>query len=233
VKQNKSTSSAVAATAPTVQVRISPPNFQMAEFPIAGDILVIHRFSEKARKELAAKQLGLKLAGSGKVRTVQVAEDVCNAARYISPEGWDGFPASAIRKAMIRACSLVDVKMTLARMSIFTIQDGWDAAEPQIPLVRIIGKHTLQEDLGRVANGNPYVIWRPAYHNWKARVRIRWDAKQFTLTDVTNLMSIVGQQVGLCEGRPSSESGGMGWGLFEIDHSAASNGEVRKVKVAA
>ena len=46
---------------------------------------------------------------------------------------------------------------------------------------------------------------------------IRWDADQFTLDDVTNLLSRVGLQVGIGEGRPDSKnSAGMGWGLFEI-----------------
>jgi hypothetical protein len=118
---------------------------------------------------------------------------------------------------MISACRLVGFKMTLAKMSIFVESDGRDNEEPQIPLVRIYGKAVKQEDMARVETGQPYVTVRAAYHDWSAKVKIRWDADQFTLGDVTNLLSRVGVQVGLCEGRPDSKNScGMGWGTFEI-----------------
>jgi len=214
-----------------VQVSIPAPEFEIMEFPIHGDILVAHRFSQKAKNELAQKQAGLSPKGSRKVRVAQSPEDVYNAARYIHKEGWDGCPASAIRKAMVRACSLVGFQMTLARMSIFVIQDGWDKVEPQTPLVRIYGEPVLQSDMARVSGGAPYITYRPAYHDWKMRPRLRWDRKQFSVSDVSNLLRIAGEQVGLLEGRPSSPSGGMGWGLFELDgvSSSASNGKRKRI----
>ena len=43
------------------------------------------------------------------------------------------------------------------------------------------------------------------------------DADQFSLTDITNLLSRVGAQVGIGEGRPDSKSSaGMGWGMFRL-----------------
>lgn len=148
-------------------------------------------------------------------------EQAFEQAKYVSKDGWEGFNASGIRKAMISACRLVDFKMTLAKLSIFVEQDGWDAKEPQIPLVRIYGDSVQQEDIGRVANGNAYIICRPAYYQWHAFVRIRWDKDQFTLQDVGNLLTRVGQQVGICEGRPDSkDSAGVGWGLFSVETEA-------------
>ena len=105
--------------------------------------------------------------------------------------------------------------------------DGVDAQEPQIPLVRIYGKSVKQEDMARVETGQPYVTVRAAYHTWSAKIRIRFDADQFQLEDVTNLLMRVGSQVGLCEGRPDSpNSCGMGWGLFDV-------AETKKGSVAA
>ena len=107
--------------------------------------------------------------------------------------------------------------MTLAKLSIFVEADGHDKEEPQIPLIRIIGKPIMQKDMARVENGNPYVTIRAAYHNWRAKVSIRWDADQFTISDVTNLLMRVGCQNGIGEGRPDSKnSAGMGWGLFRV-----------------
>ncbi len=200
-------------------VTIKPPNFQTAIFELAAmdTPLVIHRFSAKTKAELGQKRETGKAAGSRKNRAPRLADDLYNEARYVSAEGWDGFPASSIRCAMISACRLVGFKMTLAKLSLFVVADGVDKAEPQIPLIRIYGKPTKQEDMARVETGQPYVTVRPAYHKWRAKVKIRWDADQFTLEDVSNLLSRVGQQVGIGEGRPDSKnSAGMGWGLFSL-----------------
>ncbi len=199
-------------------VSISAPKFQTAVFEITGVApLVIHRFSAKTKNEMRLKAETGKAASSKKNREAKDSEDTYNAARYISADGWDGFNATAIRNAMISACRLVGFKMTLAKLSIFVIQDGWDKLEPQIPLIRIYGKPQRQDDMARVETGQPYVTIRAAYHKWSAKVKIRWDADQFTSDDVYNLLYRVGMQVGICEGRPDSKkSAGMGWGLFEV-----------------
>lgn len=200
-------------------VRIKPPNFQFAVFSIKGTApLVIHRFSSKTKEEMKLKMEAGDKKGAKKVRIARSTDDLYNEARYISKEGWDGFHAGAIRNAMISACRLVDFKMTIAKLTIFVEPDGWDAKERQIPLIRIIGKPVKQEDMARVETGQPYVTVRAAYHDWGAKIKIRWDADQFSLNDVSHLLLRVGQQVGLCEGRPDSKkSAGMGWGLFKLE----------------
>lgn len=202
-------------------VSIKPPNFGIATFQITGVApLVIHRFSAKTKQQMKDKMETGKAAGNKKNREAKATDDLFQEARYRSAEGWDGFNASSIRAAMISACRLVGFKMTLAKLSVFVVADGVDATEPQIPLIRIIGEAMKQEDMARVETGQPYVTVRAAYHNWKAKVRIRYDADQFTLQDVTNLVSRVGLQVGIGEGRPDSKnSAGMGWGLFEVEQA--------------
>ena len=200
------------------EVTIKAPAFQTAVFKLTGTApLVIHRFSAKTKAQMLAKMEAGKSASSKKNRDPKDIEATYNEARYISKEGWDGFNASAIRCACIDVCRLVNFKMTLAKMSIFCIADGWDATEPQIPLVKIIGKPVMQEDMARVETGQPYVTIRAAYHDWKANVKIRWDSDQFALADVTNLIMRVGVQCGIGEGRPfSKNSAGMGWGTFDV-----------------
>lgn len=200
-------------------VVIKAPNFQRAEFRIKGIApLVIHRFSAKTKNEMKLKMEAGKVAGSKKNREPKNSDDSYNESRYIAKEGWDGFHAGAVRAAMISACRLVNFKMTLAKLSIFVEADGWDKTEPQIPLIRIEGKPVKQEDMARVETGQPYVTIRAAYHGWKAKIKIRWDADQFSIKDISNLLSRVGLQVGIGEGRPDSKnSAGMGWGLFELE----------------
>jgi hypothetical protein len=216
--QTKEVAMSTKATTETKSVAIPAPKFGRAEFLIEGTApLVIHRFSAKTKEQMKTKMETGKAAGSKKNREAKATDDLYEESRYVAAAGWDGFHAAAIRNALISACRLVGFKMTLAKMSIFVEADGWDKAEPQIPLVRIIGDPSKQEDMARVQTGQPYVTVRAAYHGWKAKVRLRWDEDQFTLADITNLLSRVGLQVGIGEGRPDSKnSAGMGWGLFEI-----------------
>lgn len=217
---SKSTAQTTTTSAGTV-VTIKPPNFDVATFRVTGIApLVIHRFSAKTKAQMKQKMETGKAASNKKNREAKATDDLYQEARYISDEGWDGFNASSIRAAMISACRLVGFKMTLAKLSVFVLADGTDALEPQIPLIRILGTPTKQEDMARVETGQPYVTVRAAYHDWKAVIRIRYDADQFTLQDVSNLMARVGLQVGIGEGRPDSKnSAGMGWGMFTLEEA--------------
>ena len=210
---------------PSRSVTIKPPNFGRAVFEIRGTApLVIHRFSHKLKEQMRLKMEIGKAASSKTDRPAKNSDDTFNQARYISKAGWDGFHAATIRNAMISACRLVNFKMTLAKLSVFVEADGWDKAEPQIPLIRIYGDPVRQDDMARVETGSPYVTIRAAYHDWTAKITIRWDADQFTLEDISSLLSRVGLQVGIGEGRPDSKnSAGMGWGLFEIVGSKATD----------
>lgn len=206
-------------------ITIKPTNFQEASFKLIGwpDVpLVIHRFSAKTKLEMKNKMETGKAASSKKDRPAKSVQKSFEEARYRDRDGHDGFHAGSLRNAAISACRLVGFKMVLAKLSIFVVKDGVDVQEPQIPLIRIHGEPTLQEDMARVETGQPYVTVRPAFWDWWAVARMRWDADQFTLEDVTNLLVRVGAQVGIGEGRPDSpNSAGMCWGLFSVE---AANG---------
>jgi len=212
------TTNTITTSESKTRVTIPAPKFQNGMFEVKGIApLVIHRMSQKLKEQFKQKMETGKAAGSKKNREAKDTNEIYNEARYISEEGWDGFHAASVRNAMISACRLVNFKMTLAKLSIFVLADGRDAKEPQIPLIRIYGKPTKQEDVARVETGQPYLCVRPAYYDWSAKIKIRWDGDQFTAADISNLLMRVGQQVGIGEGRPDSKnSAGMGWGLFEL-----------------
>jgi len=214
----------------TQTVIIRHLNFGIAEFLVRGERdtpIVVHRFSKKIADQISQKMQTGKPSSSKKNREAKNFHDTFNEARYRSPEGWDGFKATAVRNSLISACRLVNFKMTLAKLSLFALEDGRDALEPQVPLIRLYGESpdepcdpVEQHDFARVETGQPYITVRAAYFNWSAKVRIRFDADQFTLQDVTNLMMRVGMQVGWGEGRPDSKnSPGLGWGLFSIEEA--------------
>ena len=202
-------------------VQIKAPNLQTAVFEVVGDApLVVHRFSRKVQAGLLKTMAEGSTAKKGKTREPIDTDDLYNDARYYSSDGWDGFNASAVRNSLISACRLCGFKMTLAKLSVFVKPDGWDKLEPHISLIRIYGAPRKLAIRSRVETGQAYMTVRPCYDDWSAKITIQFDADQFTLTDVTNLLARVGAQVGWCEGRPDSKnSAGMGWGTFYIKNT--------------
>lgn len=205
------------------KVSITPPNIQTARFRIIGTApLVQNKFSQRALESMAADQAsGMKKKGKREAKDF----DACvREATHISEDGWCGIPASAFRAGLISTCRLVDFKMTLAKLSVFVVADGYERDRFGVqPLVKITkGKPERTDFAVRNATGvadiRPRPMWR---EGWEAVVTIRFDADQFTLDDVTNLLARMGEQVGIGAGRPDSkDSAGMGWGTFRIGKAA-------------
>lgn len=214
-------------TSNSAVVTIAPPNFETAEFRIIGDVpLVIQAFSRRKRDLMHSTQEAGSTARGKKKRTAKDFRADFEDAKHKSAAGWEGIAASAFRCACISACRLVGFKMTLAKLSVFIVADGYDELD-NTPLVKIRkGKAEYAEHVVRNATGVADLRARPMYMpGWEATLRTRWDADQFTLQDVTNLLHRVGAQVGIGEGRPDSKnSAGMGWGLFHV----ATEKEARK-----
>lgn len=216
-KGNNGTKS-VAQAEPKREVAIKPPNMQTVCMKINGVAPYVQaRFSAKAIQTMVDKhKAGSLQAGKKTAKPPRDFNADYENAKHTSIEGWVGIPAPAFRNAMISACRLCGFKMTIGKMSVFVEADGFDAVDG-IPLVKIIGKPEPFQMYTRNATGVCDIRVRPKWNKWSADVRIRFDADQFTVEDVTNLMMRAGAQVGVGEGRPDSrESNGLGWGLFEI-----------------
>jgi hypothetical protein len=208
------------------QVVITAPDFGVLEVIIRGTApLVVERFSKKG--ELMAKMAEGGGAKNKKQRAARDYERDAEEARYRSPDGWEGFNASAIRAGMISACRLVGFKMTLAKLSTFVEADAFDVSDG-LPIIRIYGKSQTFTAHTRNATGVVDVRARPQYRDWAAKLRIKFDRSQFKVGDMINLIARVGGQVGIGAGRPDSKSSaGCGWGTFEIVPSGE-EGALRK-----
>lgn len=203
---------------PTESLTINPPNFRTVTFTIVGTAPYVQQaFSEKARNEIKAKQEKGSTANKGKTKEAKDFMQCYRNSMHISKEGWCGIPAGAFRAAMISACRTVGFKMTLAKLSVFVEADGFDKSDGT-PLIRITkGEPRYCEHMVRIqqtVDVRARAMWD---EGWEANLRISFDADQFTLSDLSNLLMRVGIQVGVGEGRPDSKSSaGMGWGTFMI-----------------
>lgn len=199
------------------RVTITAPKIVTAQFNIAGTApLVQARFSAKAKQMLMSKMSDPTSAKGKKVRDARDFDRDCRDAMHITTEGRQGIPAAAFRNAMISACRLIGFKMTLAKLSVFIEADGFDAVDG-IPLVHFDGSWERLDMHTRNATGVVDVRVRPMWRSWNATVRVKFDADQFNLSDVSNLLLRAGTQVGIGEGRPDSKSSaGLGYGTFRI-----------------
>ena len=204
----------------TVQtaVQIKPANIQQAVFKIKGTAPYVQaRFSAKAMQAMKEKMLAGSTAKGKKVREARNFDDDFEQAKHVSEQGWVGIPASSFRQAIISACRLVGFRMTLAKLSVFVAADGFDRVDG-IPLIKLQAPEPERTEMAvRNATGVADIRVRPMWREWAADVTVSYDADQFTLQDVTNLMQRVGMQVGIGEGRPDSrDSAGLGWGTFTL-----------------
>ena len=200
-------------------IAITPPDFRHISIRLKGTSpLVINRFSQKAMIEMKATQEAGSTSRAKKVRTAKDFDALYEGAKHKSIEGWDGIHAASFRNAAISACRAVGFKMTHAKLAFRVMEDGWDMADGA-PLVKILdGKAEQWIAPTRNATGVIDLRSRPMYRKWGARLNITYDAGMLSDADIVNLISRVGKQVGIGEGRPDSkQSAGLGFGLFDID----------------
>lgn len=194
-------------------------NIGVMTFTIRGTAPYVgNAFSEKARATIIEKQeKGTQRSTRTKEREAKDFEACFRAATHTSQKGWHGIPANAFRKAMIAACRTCDFSMKHAKLAIFIQADGLDKTD-LMPLVRITkGTPRHVKHHVRLSETTTDIRSRPMWdEGWEADVTIRFDAGMFKPSDIANLLHRAGFQVGVGEGRADSESGGVGWGFFEI-----------------
>ena len=200
-------------------VTISPPKFERIWLRLVGTAPYMQaRFSAKAMQAMKSKMEAGPTAKKGGRKDARDFDDDFRAAQHIAADGWNGVPAAALRNACIDVCRMAGFKMTHARMSIFVEADGLDKVDGT-PLVRLDAKAPERVDMAtRNATGVADIRVRPMWREWALNVIIRFDADQFTTSDVVNLISRAGEQVGIGEGRPfSKSSNGLGFGTFTVE----------------
>ena len=204
------------ASAPVVGCIISEPNIETAVFKIRGTApYVQHKFSQKSKLKMLQAQTST-AATKAKKEPRDLEEDY-QGAFHLTKKGKMGIPCPAFRSAMISACRVAGFQMTKAKLSFFIVADDYDADDGTGMTLFASGEPEMHQCHVRLESGVASIAVRPMWRAWTAAVKIRWDADQFSHTDIGNLLSRAGLQVGIGEGRPDSKkSHGMGWGTFEL-----------------
>lgn len=203
-----------------LNVTIGAPNIETIVLKLRGaSPYVCARFSQKVQNILKERHEAGSTSKSKKAKEARDFTADYEGSMYIAEKGWAGIPAGAFRTAAISACRLVGYKMTLAKLSVFVVADGFDKFSGT-PLVKIEGTPEMNISPVRNATGVLDLRARAMWREWSVNLKMRYDADQFKASDVVNLIARVGQQVGIGEGRHDSrESCGCGWGTFTIENT--------------
>ena len=188
------------------QIKIEGIKEEFLQITVEGTApLIVHRFSEKARKQILDKQL--KKAKTGReVRNPEA--DYQGSIYHFAKNGRSGFPAVGFKAAMVRAGKQLDYTMTDLRGMFFVVPDEGD-------LVEIVGKHRMREDMVRIGQGTSDLRFRAEYPEWKATVVIRYNSRAISEEELVKLIEQAGFSCGIGEWRPEKSNTG-NFGTFKI-----------------
>lgn len=196
--------------------------------PIVGTSpLIIHRFSEKAKKQMLDAMQGRKTPKQAKDPE---AEYEAAFYRTLAEEGEEeryGLPVIAFKAATIGGARFfAGVTMTLLRQVLFFRGDvGVDGQQ----LAIIDGIPKMREDVVRVGNGGTDLRYRPEFSEWKTELRVTYVTSQLTQASVLSLIDAGGMGVGVGEWRPEKK-GDMGTYMIdpERDIEILTNRDLKK-----
>lgn len=193
------------------QVNISRIDTEHMFVPIVGTSpLIMHKFSEKAKRQMLDAQQGRK---SPKVSRDPEAD--YQASFYRTKNGY-GFPAIAFKACTIGAARFFgkDVKMTELRQFLF-FRGIVSENDPQ-SLVEIVGEPRLREDIVRLGMSGTDLRYRAEFVEWSATLEIIYVRSALTQSSVLSLVDAGGMGVGVGEWRPEKKGD---FGTFAVDPS--------------
>lgn len=191
------------------QVNISRIDTEHMFVPIVGTSpLIMHKFSEKAKRQMLDAQQGRK---SPKVSRDPEAD--YQASFYRTKEGF-GFPAIAFKACTIGAARFFgkDVKMTELRQFLF-FRGVVSENDPQ-SLVEIVGSPRMREDIVRLGMSGTDLRYRAEFPEWSATLEVIYVKSALTQSSVLSLIDAGGMGVGVGEWRPEKKGD---FGTFQVD----------------
>ena len=181
---------------------------------IEGDSpLIVHAWSEKAKKMMLDKQM--KKATKGK-DAKDPWMDYCESMYWLdgmpdNPTEDDiksarfGFPACAFKAAAVDAGYQQGVlaKKTTARGAFHILGD----------MVEIEGAPNMREDMVRIGMGTADIRYRGEFKEWSAVLTIRYNPQVMSAEQIINLINMGGFANGVGEWRPSKDGS---YGTFHV-----------------
>lgn len=189
-------------------IQIDKIETEILNIPLVGTSeLIMHRFSEKAKRQMLDNMQGRKTP-----KEIKQPEVECEAALHRIKGGGYGIPSIAFKLATIGGARFYR-GVTMASLRQFLFVDGEPAHPSGELLTRVDGDWYRREDVVTVGRGTD-LRYRPGFPEWRATLRLIYVKSALTRNSVLSLVDAGGMGVGVLEWRP--EKNGT-FGTYKID----------------
>jgi hypothetical protein len=205
----------------TTTVVLPSLQIETVNVTLIGDTpLIVHRWSEKAKKEMLDKQMKRATAG----REAKDPERDFRDSLYVLEDGSYGFPIIGFKAAAVTACTSIGSMTKVAARQAFHVDGEFAVIEGDEP--------TMREDMVRIGMGTADIRYRGEFKQWFTTIAVKFNANVMSAEQILNLMQTAGFAVGVGEWRPEKD------GQFGRFHVATAKemkiiGEMRGKKQAA
>lgn len=176
--------------------------------PIIGTSpLIVHRFSEKAKRQMLDAMQGRKSPKQAKDPKAEY-----EAAFYRLKDGGYGFPALAFKAATVGGARFYQgVTMTALKQFLFVHGEEGDDGRA---LTRVEGEPLMREDVVTVGRNGSDLRYRPQFSEWRTTLEVRYVTSALTQGSVLSLIDAGGMGVGIGEWRPEKDGD---FGTYRVD----------------
>jgi hypothetical protein len=176
--------------------------------PIVGTTpLIVHRFSEKAKRQLLDNMQGRKSPKQAKDPQAEY-----EAAFYRLGDGGFGFPSLAFKAATVGGARFYSgVTMTALKQFMYLRGEVGDDGRA---LTRIEGDPIMREDVVTVGRNGSDLRYRPQFSEWRATLEVTYVTSALTRGSVLSLIDAGGMGVGVGEWRPEKDGD---FGTYRVD----------------
>ena len=197
----------------SVSISIKPLNMVRVKVTLRGVTpLLVNALSDAAKGDITASAPGNTKAKTKKILT---PDEKYKAAIHHFDSKTHGFPAAALKKAMLSAIRILNESGNDAVSQIaFKSMVGVYPAEGHPFLMKLRYKKVERSDSWALLKKTvPIPVSRPCYRDWSCDCVIEFDADVIQPDAVLNLLARAGAQVGIGAWRPESNGNN---GIFEI-----------------
>lgn len=193
----------------TAEVQIDRIAAETIRVPILGTTpLVVHRFSEKAKRKMLDEMQGRKTPKEPKNPEAEY-----EAAFYRLEDGTPGFPVLAFKSATVGGARFYGKQITMTALKQYLFMRGEVGADGRA-LTRIEGEAQMREDVVRVGRGGTDLRYRPEFREWRTDLEVTYVTSALTRESVLSLIDAGGMGVGVGEWRPERDGD---FGTYRID----------------
>jgi len=222
-----------------IQIKIKAPVIETANIVLVGDSpLIVHAWSEKAKKEMLESQQKEKKDKKAKEKRDPFAEFM-DALYWITPKPEEktpeafeaaveagakfGFPVTAIKQAALAACYRAGIIPNQAGMKSCFKLTAVDGINPdsgsELAVIETPEPPKCRQDMVKIGSMTKVadLRYRPAFINWKIRLKISLiNVGTFDMESIVNAIHLGGVMNGIGEWRMERD-GDFGAYHVEVD----------------